>query len=241
MSVKLFVTGTDTGIGKTYVSVGLLNAFNQRGYSTIGLKPVAAGAMEINDELFNEDALELNKASSIKLTYQQTNPILYKPFIAPNIAALEAGTELSALEVIKKNQHSLQQQCDIHLVEGAGGWALPLNSHETMIDFVTHYKMTVVLVVGLRLGCLNHALLTYQAIKQANLPIGGWIVNSFEEDGLAAEGVIATLNQWLDAPYLGLVPYGKNPADVLEIKHLLNLSDRPLSHRRPKKLVVNLF
>jgi dethiobiotin synthetase len=113
MSLKLFVTGTDTGIGKTYVSVGLLNAFNQLGYSTIGLKPVAAGVIEIKDGLFNEDALELNKASSIKLTYQQTNPILYKPFISPNIAAIEAGAELSALEVITKNQPSLQLPCDI--------------------------------------------------------------------------------------------------------------------------------
>jgi dethiobiotin synthetase len=227
MSLKLFVTGTDTGIGKTYITVGLLKAFNQLGYSTIGVKPIAAGADKIDDALYNQDGIDLNKASSIKLSYQQTNPIVFEPYISPNIAAAELGQSLCVRDLITKTEPALQHPCDIHLVEGTGGWSLPLNGHETMIDYVKHFKMGVILVVGLRLGCLNHTLLTYHSIKQAGLPVAGWLVNSFEEPSLAAAGIIDTLQQWLDSPYLGLVPFGKNPGDALSIQQLLHPTTTP--------------
>lgn len=224
MSYKYFVTGTDTGIGKTYISVGLLNAINHLGYTTIGMKPLASGAFGINHHLYNQDALDLKEASSIQLDYQYINPFVFAAPVAPHLAAAKAGTSLSLQEIILKSQHALDYACDIHLVEGVGGWVIPFNDHETMIDFVSHYQMNVILVVGIRLGCINHAMLTYQAIKHAHLPIAGWVANCFDHyelQQIEPHDIIATLQNWLDIPYLGMVPYRQKPEHYLKITNLL--------------------
>ncbi|MES2217125.1 MAG: dethiobiotin synthase [Pseudomonadota bacterium] len=222
MSLKLFITGTDTGIGKTYISIGLLNAFQQLGYSTIGFKPIAAGAVKKNNILCNQDAIDLNTASSIKLDYHHTNPIVFEPFISPNIAATQAGVKLSLNELISKSQHTINYPCDILLTEGAGGWLQPLNESEALMDFVSYHQMKIILVVGIRLGCINHALLTYQSIKQTHLPIVGWLANCFEINELEPAGVINTLQQWLEVPYLGMVPHQKKPEEYLQMNQLLH-------------------
>jgi dethiobiotin synthetase len=222
MSVKLFITGTDTGIGKTYISLGLLNAFQNQGYSTIGFKPIAAGAVKKNNILYNQDGIDLNVSSSIKLDYHHTNPVVFEPFVSPNIAAAQVGIRLSLHDLILKSQYTVEYPCDILLTEGTGGWLQPLNECEALMDFVTYHQMKIILVVGIRLGCINHALLTYKAIKQTNLAIVGWLANCFEINELEPDGIITTLCQWLPVPYLGIVPYREKPENFLQINQLLH-------------------
>lgn len=221
MSFKIFITGTDTGIGKTYISLGLLKAFQHLGYSAIGIKPVASGGFKINNNLYNQDALDLNQSSYIQLDYQHTNPFLFEPPIAPHIAAAQAGLSLTAQDVILKSNYALSYPCDIHITEGIGGWSVPLNGKETMIDVVSFYRMNILLVVGMRLGCINHAMLTYQAIKQANLPMLGWLANCFEVNNSQSIETIAALQDWLGLPYLGSVPYRAEEDIFLKIASLI--------------------
>jgi dethiobiotin synthetase len=225
MAVKLFVTGTDTNVGKTYISAGLLRALKKMGYATIGIKPVSSGGFWYQKQLYNQDALDLLEAASIRLDYQHINPFVFEPPIAPHLAATNIETPLSVHQLNMKLQHAFNFPCDIQLIEGAGGWMLPLNQHETMADFVHAYQMPVLLVIGIRLGCINHALLTYHAIKQKNLSVIGWVANGIEKDILALEGILSTLKHYLDAPYLGYVPFEEKPEHCLAIDKLCsNLS-----------------
>jgi dethiobiotin synthetase len=203
MPLKLFVAGTDTNVGKTYISIGLLRLFKNQGYSTIGYKPLAAGAMKKDGRLYNQDALDLSAAATIKLAYEQVNPIVFEPFISPDIAASQVGVTLSLADLNAKSQYTLHQPCDLLLTEGTGGW------------------MSVILVVGVRLGCLNHTLLTYQAIKRTGLPIAGWVANCFEINEIDPATIIKVLKSWLPVPYLGMVPYQQAPEEFLQVDHLL--------------------
>lgn len=224
MSIKIFITGTDTGIGKTYISVGLINAFKKMGYVTMGVKPISSGGFRIGNHLFNQDALELIQASSIQLDYKYINPFVFEPAIAPHIAASQKNISLSLCEVVSKLQYILNYSCDIQIIEGVGGWEVPLNENETMVDFVIYYQMPIIFVVGIRLGCINHALLTYQAIKQTNLPILGWIANCVEKNVLAYSEIITTLQKRLDIIYLGQIPYCGKPENFILIDELLQNS-----------------
>ncbi len=207
MSLKIFVTGTDTNIGKTYVATLLLHEFNQCGYSTLGIKPLASGCHYVEGKLYSDDALALQQASSIKLPYDQINPLAFQPAIAPHIAAAQIPINLSAALLKEKCHDALHHSADIHIIEGVGGWFNPLNETETMADFVTLMQFSTILVVGVRLGCLNHTLLTYQAIKQCKIPLLGWVANCIDPHMIAAEENIATLRHWLKSPCLGVVPY----------------------------------
>lgn len=222
MSYKLFVTGTDTGIGKTYVSVGLLNAFRSHGMTAIGIKPVASGGFLKNDHLYSQDALDLIHASSTQIDYHHANPFVFEPAIAPHLAAQQVNRSLSLRHLIKKTQPGFNYPCDIHVIEGVGGWFTPLNQHETMADFVSYFKMNTLLVVGMRLGCINHALLTFHAIKRSNLPFVGWIANCFEKNESTWNEEIDFLQNWLDIPYIGRLSHKDNPAEYLNIRTLLH-------------------
>lgn len=212
MKNTFFITGTDTGVGKTTITVGLLNALNHSGYAAIGLKPIASGV----DERGNEDALAIQAASALSLTYDQINPICFTPPIAPHIAAAQCGAQLSAADIAQFCQQANQLPADHLLIEGAGGWLVPLNHRETYADVVKLLNIPIILVVGMRLGCLNHALLTVQAIKDAGLQLHGWVANFIDSEMAAPEENLATLSAMIDAPMLFSVPYQADDEYFLE-------------------------
>jgi dethiobiotin synthetase len=202
-----FVTGTDTEVGKTFVSAALLYALNNNGVSAVGLKPLAAGCEMHEGQWKNEDALTLQQASFLDLPYDIVNPIALPDAIAPHLAALKQGRSLSVKNTIDALKGGLEVESDVVLIEGAGGWYVPLNDTEFFSDFAVALSLPVVLVVGLRLGCINHAMLTVAAIKQAGLPLVGWVANCIDPNMGSMEENIRTLKNAIDAPCLGVVPY----------------------------------
>jgi dethiobiotin synthetase len=203
--MKWFITGTDTGIGKTYVSVRLLHAFQQLGFSTLGIKPIASGCTLIQNKLYHDDALALQRAASLKLPYTAINPFAFEPAIAPHLAACRDELNIDRLTQCLKP--ALQQVVDICLIEGAGGWYTPLNATETLAHLVIQQHWPVVLVVGMQLGCLNHALLTQQALQHDQASVIGWIANCLHPHMDAQQENISTLKAWLSFPYLGTLHY----------------------------------
>ncbi len=220
----LYITGTDTEIGKTLVSTLLIQLLVQQGFKVAGMKPVASGASMLEGELKNEDALSLIQASNIELDYKTVNPYVFEEAASPHIVAEKAGVEIEFNEIIK-NYNELQNQSDHVIVEGVGGWYAPLSNHTTVADLAEKLQLPVILVVGIRLGCLNHALLTAQAIRQANLPIAGWIANIVEQDFSSAEENISALQHFLnDFPFLGSVCY-QTDLNLSSIKHTINIQN----------------
>jgi dethiobiotin synthetase len=219
MSLKIFITGTDTNIGKTYISTLLLKKFNQQGYSTLGIKPIASGCENINGKLVSADALALQQASSIKLPYELINPIALQPAIAPHIAATQQNIKLTSHLLREKCEAALNYPAQVTIIEGAGGWHTPLNDNETLADFVTLMKWNVILVVGIRLGCLNHALLTYQAMLQAKVPLLGWVANCLDPSMEAQQENIETLQRYLTIPCLNVVPFFNSSITGRESMH----------------------
>ena len=200
-----FVTGTDTGVGKTRVAVGLLHAARAAGRTTAGLKPVAAGAE--GEPPANADALALQAAATVCLDYAIVNPVLLRRAIAPHVAAAEECVALDVADIVTRCEPAFAAAADFMVVEGAGGWLVPLNERETMADLCVALDAPVVLVVGMRLGCLNHALLTAAAIRAAGLPLAGWVANACAPGMDAFEANLATLRERLPAPLLGVVPH----------------------------------
>jgi dethiobiotin synthetase len=201
---SLFVTGTDTEVGKTAVSAALLCLLKQQGLSVAGMKPIASGCESTSNGLRNEDALILNQQASIELAYEVVNPYAFEPAIAPHIAANKVGVTIQA-EVIQRQFYQIQQQVDSVVVEGAGGWLVPIDNTLTMADVAIRLGLPVVLVVGIRLGCINHALLTVQAIQQSGLPFYGWLANHVD-DCAESDEIIESLKARISAPCLGVVP-----------------------------------
>lgn len=198
-----FITGTDTGVGKTFCACQLLHTARHRGLRTLGLKPLAAGCENTSEGLRNEDALLLQQASTVQLPYNTINPFCFELPVAPHIAAEMIGDALDAKTVAQKIRSVLEQaDFDYALVEGAGGWCVPLNDMETLADVVKILQIPVILVVGMKLGCINHALLTAEAIRADGLALHGWIANDFGEPMTMLEENIATLERWLPAPRL---------------------------------------
>lgn len=202
MSKGFFVTGTDTGIGKTTVSCALLHAFAVQGKKVIGMKPVAAGSE--NGQWM--DVEHLLAASNVSVSRQQINPYAFDPPISPHVAAQQSGAEIDLL-VIHHAYQQLSAKADLVIVEGAGGFLVPINEKQNGADLVKTLNLPVILVVGMRLGCLNHALLTAQAIKTAGLILAGWVANCIDPQMLALEENIAMLEQRLDGPLLGVLPF----------------------------------
>lgn len=226
MSKTYFVTGTDTDAGKTLVVCGLLAACNQAGLSTMGLKPIAAGCTETDAGLRNDDALQLMQAMSMDLDYEQVNPVAVAPPIAPHIALDQLKKRVTAGQLAGYCRGALMKQADFALVEGAGGWRVPLNARETLADLAIELNVPVVLVVGMKLGCINHALLTVEAIRADKLPLAGWIGNQVDGDMSCPDENFETLKQQIPAPCLGRVPRledasAENVASYLDVKPLL--------------------
>jgi len=203
---KIFITGTDTDVGKTLITTTLIHQLQSKNQTVTAIKPVAAGCDVIDGKLVNSDALILQKAMNQKLSYAQVNPIALKSAIAPHIAATEEGIQLS-VENLQKECNLQQYQSDFILVEGAGGWLVPLNKQETFADFVQAESFEVILVVAMKLGCINHALLTIQNIKMRGLKLVGWIANSTSSAMPYLKENIQTINSVIHSPLLAEIPF----------------------------------
>lgn len=219
-----FVTGTDTEVGKTFVSCALLAACADAGLSTAAYKPVSAGCDVTPNGLRNEDALQLQQASNIALAYGEVNPIAFEEPIAPhlacaNLVAMGKAQPIELSSIHRGFSALAAKQSDVLLVEGAGGWRLPLGQNnkgqeQFLSDFAIAQKMPVILVVGMRLGCVNHALLTAQAIEQDGLTVAGWVANILEPDMPFLNENIQSLQSLLNAPLIARVPRASAPVDV---------------------------
>lgn len=203
---SIFVTGTDTGVGKTLIAQALIHAYARAGMKAAGMKPVASGAQATPEGLRNEDALALIAQANVPLPYALVNPYCFEPAIAPHIAAAEAGVRMNT-SVLLHAHAEIAARADKIIVEGAGGWLTPLNQHETLADFAAAIHAEVVLVVGLRLGCINHALLTAQAIDRAGLSLAGWVANTVDPDMPRMSENIQTLTERLPGRLMGVVPH----------------------------------
>jgi dethiobiotin synthetase len=209
--LRLFVTGTDTGVGKTRVAAALCLAFVAAGRRVAGMKPVASGCVATPDGLRNEDALALQAAMNVRARYADVNPFAYEPAIAPHIAAAEAGRPVD-VDVLDRSYERLALQSEVTVVEGAGGWLAPLDDTRTFAALAVRWQLDVVLVVGLRLGCLNHALLSVESIQRHGLRLAGWVGNSVDAEFPRRDANVETLQARIEAPCLGVFPYA--PADT---------------------------
>ncbi|BDM25185.1 dethiobiotin synthase [Pseudomonas sp. NPDC089428] len=226
MSQAYFIAGTDTDVGKTTIAAGLLHAARLQGLSTLGAKPVASGCTLTPKGLRNSDAQALIDESSVKLAYEEVNPFAFEPAIAPHVAAREAGVALEVAVLAKAMRHVLDQGADFTLVEGAGGWRVPLSNHANLSDLAIALKLPVILVVGVRLGCINHALLSAEAIARDGLQLAGWVANIIEPRTSRLEENLASLAERLPAPCLGRVPKLKLATADAVAEHLqLDLLD----------------
>ncbi|MCQ4325389.1 dethiobiotin synthase [Stutzerimonas stutzeri] len=206
MSRAFFIAGTDTDVGKTTIAAGLLHAARQAGLSTAAVKPVASGCESTPQGLRNADALALLAECSLPLDYAMVNPFAFTPAIAPHIAAREAGVALTIEALAAAVQPVLDRRADFTLVEGAGGWRVPLSGRENLSALPVRLGLPVILVVGVRLGCINHALLSAEAIAADGLALAGWVANIVDPATSRLEENLATLDERLSAPCLGRVP-----------------------------------
>ena len=211
MSRSFFVTGTDTGVGKTLVTAALLRRLRESGVKVAGMKPVAAGAKSGPEGPANDDALLLQAESSTRHPYAIVNPWLFTPAIAPHIAAADAGIAIDTARIVSACE-VLRASADVVLAEGAGGFLVPLDAHRSFAELPGLLGMEVLLVVGLRLGCLNHAYLTRDAIAARGYRLAGWIGNSIDPAFARRDENIATLTAGIAAPCFGIVPWMKNPS-----------------------------
>ncbi|CAM3563601.1 dethiobiotin synthase [Halomonas lysinitropha] len=206
-----FVTGTDTDAGKTLVTSGLLALARRRGLSTLGLKPVASGCEATHEGLRNADALALQAQSHPATDYDSINPIAFAPAIAPHLAARRAGLTLALDTLVERTRPLLERGHNLALVEGAGGWRVPLNESEDLSALAVRLELPVLLVVGLRLGCISHARLTAEAIRADGLTLAGWsgslVDPEFASDAALYRDNLATLEATLSAPCLGIIPW----------------------------------
>ncbi|MDP3088322.1 MAG: dethiobiotin synthase [Methylotenera sp.] len=205
MPASYFVIGTDTNVGKTYVASALVRHFVKLGLKTIGMKPVASGCeLDQTNTLINEDAVALSAESNVKAPLNLINPYRFAPAIAPHIAAEQADISIN-LEVINLAFKQLKGMAEILIVEGAGGFCVPLNASETLADLAIKLNIPIILVVGMRLGCINHALLTVEAIETRGLTLAGWVANEIDPDMNMFDENLSSLQQRISSPCISVV------------------------------------
>jgi len=206
MNKACFVTGTDTGVGKTIVTSALLHACGCKGLTTVGMKPVAAGCDRQNGKLISEDVAMLMAAGNVSADLELHNPYAFEPPIAPHIAAQQVGETIRPRRILDAYQ-ALTALADVVVVEGVGGFRVPLAEQFDTADLAQMLNIPVILVVGMRLGCINHALLTVEAIQTRGLELAGWVANRIDPAMAASEQNLQTLEHSIPAPCLGVVPY----------------------------------
>lgn len=207
MKKRYFIAGTDTDAGKTYVANALLKEAAKQGLSTLGLKPVAAGSELFDGREANDDALALQSASTVKPSYDLVNPVLLKRPMAPHLAAEDEGKRITVQTLAGYCRGAwMSAPAEFTLIEGAGGWRVPLNARESLAGLAIELQLEVILVVGMKLGCLNHALLTAETIARDGCKLAGWVANTIDHDMLELERNIQSLQARLPAPLLGVMP-----------------------------------
>ena len=216
---SIFVTGTDTGVGKTRVACALLHAYAARGLRVVGMKPVAAGGDIRNGLLMNDDVVQLMAASTVAAPLAWVNPYCFAAPIAPHIAA-DSEKKYIEIKYLLNSFQQLSALAEVVVVEGAGGFCVPLNEVETSADLAQQLALPVVLVVGLRLGCLNHTLLTLEAIHARGLTLAGWVANHIDAAMPHADANVAALTARIDAPLLGRIAFNAD-ADAADIARQL--------------------
>lgn len=221
MAQGYFITGTDTGVGKTLVSQTLIQRLLQTHARVVGFKPVACGCRKTPAGLRNDDAIALQAVSSVALPYATVNPYAYEPAIAPHLAAAASNTHIDLARICATIDSVV---ADRVVVEGVGGWQVPLTSHETMADLAQRLQLPVVLVVGMRLGCLNHALLTAAAIRNSGLPLVGWVANEIDPTFECCDENIAALENRLGAALIMRLPWLSQPDSVQSLVPLCQFS-----------------
>ena len=232
MSLSLFVTGTDTGCGKTRVSCALLEAMSQTGISATGMKPVATGATRTNGLLTHDDVKALVAASNVAIPRRYVNPYLFTPACSPDIAARLAKTPID-LAVIEAAFRSCQSRADAVIVEGVGGWCVPLGESLWIEDIARQLQLPVLLVVGVRLGCINHTVLSARAIIEAGLPLLGWVANVVDPNTVELGAVINTITRHLDAPRLAVLDWAPAATPAMLAQHLSPAVERLRTARPP--------
>lgn len=205
MRLDCFVTGTDTGVGKTWVSAGLMAAAAAASLRVAGMKPVASGCRRTREGWRNDDAILLQSLATAPVAYELVNPVALPEAVAPHIAAARAGMAID-LQTVHDAFNRLQRNTDAVIVEGIGGWRVPLAGDDTVADLARLLGIPVVLVVGLRLGCINHALLTAQAISADDVPFAGWVAANLTADYGEGGDIVNYLSERIAAPLLGSVP-----------------------------------
>lgn len=221
MEQGYFVTGTGTNAGKTWATVALMRYFKGKGKSVIGLKPVASGCIANKDgRLVNADALLLQENATVRLDYRSVNPYAFALPVSPHIAGKDNPVEL---DVIVDGFNAIKEQAQVILVEGAGGWYSPLNENQDNSDLAVALALPVLMVVAVKLGCINHAKLTYQAIKSDRVTCAGWIAVCADATAMYPEEIVSTIKKMLDVPLLGVLPYMDGPDfDVLARNYTFN-------------------
>jgi dethiobiotin synthetase len=210
MSSGFFITGTDTEVGKTLVSVAVIHALRNRGLQVAGMKPVASGCYESVSGLRNTDVDQIADATTVPADYAVISRYRFLPAIAPHIAAAEADVKI-AIEQIADDFIQLATGSDCVVVEGVGGWQVPINSEEFMSDLAVRLQLPVIIVVGGRLGCINHALLTAESVQAAGLKVYGWVFNQVDPDMLQADAVKSALQDYMPGTMLADIEFQKNP------------------------------
>lgn len=204
-----FITGTDTEIGKTTLSSVIIRALVARGFRTAAMKPVAAGAVSVDGVLHNEDVDTLVSATNVSLPTELVCPYLLRTPISPNLSAMQDGREIDVSHIVDCYR-KIRQQAEAVIVEGVGGFLVPFSQDASSADLAEQLKLPVIMVVGLKLGCISHALLTAEAVRARGLVLAGWIANCIDPGMAFSDGNIETLENWLDAPRLGTMPYLKS-------------------------------
>jgi dethiobiotin synthetase len=220
-----FITGTDTGVGKTLISIALLLLLKKHGFKTAAIKPVASGCIQTFQGIRNADANLLQFYATEKFPYNKVNPFAFFKPIAPHIAAQKTNQPFNVKNILANCMDILKSSADYKIVEGVGGWLVPLNSKETMANLAIEIGFPIILVVGLRLGCLNHALLTLANIQSTPLFLAGWVANIITPEMLVIAENIQTLTNAISAPLLGVISHQKllnyqQAASLLEEKFL---------------------
>jgi len=220
MNNSFFITGTDTHIGKTEITCALIEFFKRKGYLTIGMKPVAAGTEVIDNQIINSDVHKFLSINSIRKPVEIINPYSFDQAIAPHIASILTSNEI-LFSKIKENFLLLQKECEYLFVEGAGGYKVPLTKNKSIPDLISYLNIPIILVVGIRLGCINHTMLTVEAIKNNNHNLSGWVANCIDSNMKEVDENIKYLVDNIEAPFMGNIPFQREINSIKIADYLL--------------------